>query len=224
VFGQPLLASFSLASLGTRGFRIDGPAGQILSANDVAGAGDVNGDGLSDLIVGAAETDFHATNSGSAYVVFGKRNTTPVDLDNLGDGGFRIDGPSAFAFAGHSVAGAGDFNGDGKDDVIVGAPLADNLHRGLETGAAYIVFGKSTTSTVDLAHLGRGGVTIDGPRPQDRAGYDVAGLGDFSGDGRADVAVITDFGFEPSPRAPTAYVIRGRSGLFRVDLRPSGAA
>lgn len=209
VFGRPSLTSFPLTMLGTMGFRIDGPAGHILTANDVHGAGDVNGDGRDDVIV---------SGEGFAYVVFGKATTSTIDLDALGSGGFRIVGPELF-----SVGGTGDFNADGKDDVVVGAPAADNLRRGILTGAAYVVFGKSTTNTVDVTRLGTGGVRIDGVNDQDRTGFDVAGIGDFSGDGRADVAVITNFGsLEPTPRVHTAYVILGGRGFTRVDLRQYG--
>jgi FG-GAP repeat len=64
---------------------------------------------------------------------------------------------------GNSVAGAGDVNGDGKADVLVGAPLADTNGRE-NSGSAYVVFGKSDTATVEVAALGAGGF----PREQER--------------------------------------------------------
>ena len=79
---------------------------------------------VADVIVGAFGADNNGrTNSGSAYVVFGKTTNTSVDLLALGSGGFRIDGAAAIDQAGFSVAGAGDVNADGRPDVIVGARL-----------------------------------------------------------------------------------------------------
>ena len=77
VFGRSTPGTVDLAALGTGGFRIDGAVEVDGSVEDVAGAGDVNGDGLADLVVGSG---------GGAYVVFGKSSTSPVDLSALGAG------------------------------------------------------------------------------------------------------------------------------------------
>eukprot|EP01030_Chromulinospumella_sphaerica_P019105 gene19105-biopygen16909 len=90
----------------------------------VASAGDVNGDGYLDIIVGATHADPNGANSGSAYVLFGTASGLPTDLATTpldGTNGFHIRGANAGAFAGYSVASAGDFNGDGYGDLIVGA-------------------------------------------------------------------------------------------------------
>ena len=97
--------------------------------------------------------------------------------------GFRIDGPGGNDGVGQAVAGAGDVNGDGLADVIVGAHGVNTF-----TGAAYVVFGKASPGEIDLAALGAGGIRIDGAAPADNAGYRVAG-GDVNGDGRSDVVV-----------------------------------
>jgi hypothetical protein len=78
--------------------------------------------------------------------VFGKPSNTPVELSAVavGLGGFAIDGELEFDQAGAAVAGAGDVNGDGLADVIIGAPLADP--NGKEAGRAYVVFGKKSTT------------------------------------------------------------------------------
>src|SRR5262249_36738218 len=129
-------------------FRPDAPLTGAMTGAAVAGAGDVNGDGLADLVVGAPFAGHRKRAfSGSAYVVFGKRTSAPVDLARLGNGGFRIDGPRRDAAAGYAVAGPGDVNGDGRADVLVSAGR-------VQRATVYAVFGAAGSAPVDLARLG----------------------------------------------------------------------
>ena len=93
----------------------------------------------------------------------------PIDLGALGAGGFRIDGIDADDFSGISVSGAGDVNGDGVDDVIVGAAFADSDDNS-GAGASYVVFGKADSASIDLGALGSGGFRIDGIDADDFSG------------------------------------------------------
>jgi putative Ig domain-containing protein/FG-GAP repeat protein len=219
VFGQPSPTGVDLAALGAQGFRIDGAAANDAAGTAAAAAGDVNGDGLADVIVGAPVAGNNArAGSGSAYIVFGRRSTAPVALGALGAGGFRIDGAAANDAAGSSVAGAGDVNGDGLADVIVGAPGADNNARA-GSGSAYAVFGKASSGAVDLAALGGGGFRLDGGAAADAAGSSVAGAGDVNGDGRSDVIVgapLVDLGLAADEGR--AYVVFGKSSPDPEDL------
>lgn len=226
IFGRSSPGTVDLANLGSNGFRIDGatyhPSAEGLS---VAGAGDVNGDGLADVIVGfPADGNNGRANSGSAYVVFGKTSTSTVDLASLGSGGFRIDGANAGDETGFSVAGVGDFNGDGLADVLVGAPYGNNNAPQFKySGAAYLVYGKRTTTTIDLANYNAfqagEGLRIDGGFAGQTVGYSVAGIGDVNGDGRPDVVVGAPYYVAPyfQTQVGSAYVIFGTASTGTID-------
>ena len=140
VFGKATPAPVDLASLGNRGFRIDGARAGDLAGASVAALGDVNFDGRADLLVGAEQADNNGRkDSGSAYVVYGKKDTRAVDLRALRSAGARIDGEVADDLAGWSVAPAGDVNGDKRPDVLVGAHASDGNGRH-QSGAAYLLF------------------------------------------------------------------------------------
>ena len=114
----------------------------------MAAAGDLNGDGFGDLIVGAPSGDNGGSTAGEAYVLFGKESgfgtavggRQVIDLTNLSSlNGFIIQGDAAGDQLGWSVSAAGDVNADGFDDLIVGAPMGDD--GGTNAGEAYVIFG-----------------------------------------------------------------------------------
>jgi hypothetical protein len=77
---------------------------------------------LDDLIVGAYKADPNSrTDAGSSYVIFGKINSVAINLSAIGTGGFVINGEHTNDWSGTSVSNAGDVNGDGLDDLIVGS-------------------------------------------------------------------------------------------------------
>ncbi len=189
VFGKADGTAVNLSTVagGSGGFIINGIDPGDYSGWSVSGAGDVNSDGLDDVIVGAKHAGI--SGAGESYVVFGKADGTAVNLSAIagGSGGFIINGIGPFDFSGYSVSGAGDTNGDGLDDVVVGAKWADGAEPA--AGQGYVVFGKADGTPVDLSAVvgGTGGFAMNGIEADDNAGFSVSGAGDVNGDGLDDV-------------------------------------
>lgn len=228
VFGRttPFPAKLSVDDLnGNNGFVIYGEAQQDKFGTSVSTAGDINDDGYDDLIIGATGAAGDVANSGAAYVVFGK---STFAMNNYVGGpadssGFKISGVSAADSAGGSVAGGGDVNGDGYDDVVIGASGANS--GGTDRGAAYVVFGKATFSTnVVLSNLASGGFRIEGLTNGDRLGGSVAIVGDINADGLADVGVGAKFAdSDGNTDNGAAYVLFGHTGAFPTALKTTAA-
>jgi hypothetical protein len=147
VFGQSdgFAPTLSLSSLdGTNGFRIDGIGEFGVSGEAASSAGDVNGDGIDDLIIGNSRADPGGrTSAGEAYVVFGKSAGfgSAIELSSLdGTSGFRLNGIDESDLLGRSVSTAGDFNGDGFADLIVGASRAESGESDSREGESYVVW------------------------------------------------------------------------------------
>ncbi|MES2645135.1 MAG: MopE-related protein [Myxococcota bacterium] len=160
----------------------------------VASAGDVNGDGYDDLIIGARYDDDGGTDAGAAYVVHGPISGSVA----LSGAAAKFIGEDRYQYAATSVAPAGDLNGDGHADLILGVP--SNSEGGSGSGAAYVVYGPVSgdidLSLADAKLFGESG---------DRAGCSVS-AGDIDGDGVNDL-IIGAYGDNSSPGA--AYVVFG---------------
>jgi hypothetical protein len=146
----------------------------------VSDAGDINGDGIADVVIGAPKVD-------EVYVIFGSQNLASIDVSDLdGDNGFVIL-TTEEGRLGEVVASAGDFNGDGVDDLMIGAPAALS-----DAGMVYVLFGKrdSFDALVDPNSLdGANGFKVRGVYSFDLCGSSLVGNADLNGDGKADIVL-----------------------------------
>ncbi|SON55493.1 Hemolysin, plasmid [Hartmannibacter diazotrophicus] len=233
VFGgddlSPAGGTIELADIaaGNGGFEIVGGTASDQYGESVASAGDVNGDGFDDMIIGAPRADDGGQNSGAAYVVFGADGLSPaggsIDLADIsaGIGGFKIIGANMNDAAGQSVASAGDINGDGIDDLIIGA--TGESSGGAGAGGAFVVYGADGLSPaggiIDLDNVaaGTGGFKIIGENTWDNAGTSVAWAGDVNNDGIDDVIIgATQTAPGGVENSGAAYVVYGQQ-----DLQPA---
>ncbi|MDR9453512.1 MAG: choice-of-anchor D domain-containing protein [Wenzhouxiangella sp.] len=219
-------ASFSLQAEivdgdGSQGFKAVGEANDDRLGAAVSAAGDVNGDGVSDLLLSADEADFsNRADAGRSYVVFGTAApfSPSLDLNNIGSGiaGFRLYGESSAD--GYLVQGAaaGDVNGDGIDDLSIGSPDADD-NFSIDIGKGHVIFGDAQlgNADIDLASIdGTNGLEVIGAFDYSGLGAAVSGAGDINGDGFADILVGA-----PYDGAGKAYVLFG--GLTGFGEVPS---
>lgn len=195
IFGSadPFSASFDVSDLdGSNGFVINGIDEGNFFGWSVSDAGDINDDGIDDLIVGAVGVTPDGSSAslsiGQSYVVFGDDDIGmggSIDIETLdGTNGFSLDGTEGSdLLVGWAVDGAGDVNGDSIDDLIVSAASA-----GSSTITHYVVFGSSEAfpASLKLASLdGSNGfsLSIDGQS------FKTQGAGDVNGDGINDLIV-----------------------------------
>jgi hypothetical protein len=178
---------------------LEGPTGSEAGWS-LSFAGDVDGDGHSDLIVGAPSADNGAGDaSGAAYLVFGPM-AGDRQLELTGD---VLLGSSAGDEAGWSVAGVGDLDGDGLDDFAVGAAGV-----GSSAGAVYVGYGPGGGS----GYLVGLDAVLSGESGGDEAGWSVAGAGDFDGDGMDDMIIGAQGDASAAAGAGAAYVLLGPVG------------
>ena len=162
----------------TANFTKAGTAGSDNLGSNVSSAGDVNGDGFSDVLISAPYFDGGQTDEGIVYLFGGAVNgLNPIAFAS-------IEGNQDSAFFGESASTAGDVNGDGYCDVIIGSPFYDNGQS--NEGRAYIYFGSALTPYLTL------NTSVESNQADANFGTSVSTAGDVNGDGYSDVIVGSD--------------------------------
>ena len=204
VLGASLGASRTI-DLSTADYIFVGQDGER-SAWAVSSAGDVDGDGLDDILVGAERNSENGTNAGKVYLILGASLGTSGTIDlSLADYAFLGEAPEDMTA---TVASAGDVDGDGLDDILVGSFANDSVDR--DSGKAYLFLGASlsTSGTFDLSSAD---YSFIGEGLFHYAGYSVSSAGDVDGDGLDDLLVGAVYNAEAGLNAGKTYLILGAS-------------
>ncbi|MBD2242071.1 FG-GAP repeat protein [Nostoc sp. FACHB-888] len=205
---------------GTNGFIINAIAKSDLSGTSVSNGGDINNDGIDDLIIGASNASPNGNyRAGQSYVVFGGTNLGSSGSLNLSDlngtNGFIINGIAADDFSGDSVSNAGDINNDGIDDLIIGAYGA-SPNGNFSAGQSYVVFGGAnlgSSGSLNPSDLnGTNGFLINGIAANESLGFSVSNAGDINNDGIDDL-IIGAGGVSPNGKNFVGYVVFGGRNL-----------
>ncbi len=200
---NPRCGPEGLSSLATADIEFFGENLQDEAGNAVASAGDVNGDGFDDILIGANQVSVNASTAGAVYVLLGPSPTA----GDLADADIKIYGETHAAWVGYSVAGAGDLDGDGYDEILIGAPQTEYF--AYRDGAAYLLYGPIELGSLVISDADS---HLVGEDTEDEAGCSVASAGDVDGDGYGDILIGALREDSGGADAGAAYVLNGPIG------------
>ena len=222
-------SSLELSELdGSNGFAINGINQYDVLGDSLSNAGDINADGIDDLVISARGADPNGKDSvGESYIIFGSKEKfrSSLELSELdGSNGFTINGINQYDYLSNSVSSAGDINADGIDDIIIAASGADPNDK-LRAGQVYIVFGSKEKfrSSLELSELdGSNGFTINGINSNDYSGFFLSNAGDINADDIDDIVIAAPLA-DPNGKtsAGESYVLFGRKEGFGSSLELS---
>jgi hypothetical protein len=170
----------------------------------VTGLGDVNGDGLGDLMLGAYLNDYTSTDAGQAYIIFGQKQNWAARVNISTGMNASYVGEAAYDYAGRGVGLGGDVNGDGLNDIIIGGPQNDEA--GVDSGEAYLILGK-TSGWAKHVSLSLADSSWQGEGANCLAGRTLGGDGDFNGDGLDDLVISCHWNSEHGSYTGQGYVV-----------------
>jgi hypothetical protein len=175
-------------------------------------AGDVNADGFDDFLIGTFHNRKGGYNAGAVYLILGKKTSKWERDISLNNADVIFHGDKGHDAVGYCVAGGGDINGDGYDDMLIGAPAGDNSVTG-NPGHLYIMFGRSNTEWWgDAFNLPlRADASFDGENGHVLFGMSAAIIGDLNDDGYDDIICSAPYSDYGTVDGGKVYVILGRA-------------
>ena len=209
-----------------------GEQNNSLTGSFVGGAGDINGDGLNDILVGSANNSQGGPASAKTYIIFGRRSSWAKDetlafadasmIGSQNDGSVTVGDVTRAP----SARGVGDIDNDGFGDFIVTAPNSSGGSGKANNGKAYLYYGKQTGWKKDGVATTEAGAIFNGEASKDNLGTDIAALGDVNFDGFDDFAISASANSGGGVTLGKSYILLGRadrsqfqaSGIFYEDL------